>query len=69
MPRSPYKPDQLAQARHLLTHTGNFADLPKEDLEDLIRTAWALLHSDRSARLAPDMILRHPTPGHSGDAA
>lgn len=70
MPRSPYTRDQLADARHLVTHAQNFRGLGPVEYKDVLSTAWAVLREDRAARLRPCALnLTARDPGNPGDAA
>ena len=46
---APYSADDLANARHLVTHREKLAGLAAEDADEILDTAWAVLRDSRKA--------------------
>lgn len=46
----PFPPDQVADARRLVANLHLFLDHPVEELNQMRRTAWAILRVDQIAR-------------------
>ena len=69
MPDQFPSPDQVQDARHLITHAANFRHLPEACWLDLQQTAWAVLASDARRRARPRHLIVITAAGHPGDAA
>lgn len=52
MATSPYSADDLACARHVITHAEKLANLEPVERADILRLALNLLRKDRAIRLA-----------------